>query len=76
MLHCLAAIIKNSKKMALVGFNGIGIGQALPIPLTNVEVSRFKMGKETAKALLALRDGEKIPAINDLGFNLIIGKSS
>lgn len=75
-LHCMGTGIKIPDEMALVGFNGIDVGRALPIQLTSVQTARFEMGRETADALLKLHNGKDIPRIHDLGFKLVVGQST
>lgn len=74
MFHCLKHDIKVPSQLGLIGFNGIDVGTALPIPLTTVVTHRFKMGVEAAKFMLQPKPlGEKNV---DLGFRLRLGKSA
>lgn len=59
--------------LAMIGFNGIDLGQALPNRLTSVRTPRFVMGKESARILLKCCQGEAVEPIHDLGFEILMG---
>ena len=71
--HCLAAGIAVPGQLALAGFNGVDLGQALPTPLTSVLSSRYDLGKLAGRSALALIDGRPVPKVTDVGFTLIEG---
>lgn len=60
--------------LGLMGFNGIEIGKATPLPLTSIETPRFEMGKEAARLLLS--SGTDEPRVIDLSFKVIEGKTT
>jgi LacI family gluconate utilization system Gnt-I transcriptional repressor len=52
LFHCLAAGIVPKRDLGIFGFNGLEIGQALPLPLSTVRSDRFLIGRLAAEALL------------------------
>ncbi|WP_429817490.1 LacI family DNA-binding transcriptional regulator [Ensifer sp. B1-9] len=72
-MHCLSAQIAVPETLALFGFNGLEIGQALPKPLSTILSNRFAIGKTAVELLLAdpARNGK--PKIVDTGFSILEG---
>lgn len=75
-LHCLAAGIAIPERLALFGFNGLDIGQALPRPLSTIRSNRFLIGKTAAEKLLAARERPREPQIIDTGFEIVEGATA
>lgn len=71
--HCLQAGIAVPGRLAIAGFNGIDLGQALPTPLTTVLSDRYQLGKLAGLRALSLVDGETVPPVTDVGFTLVKG---
>ena len=65
--HCMGAGIAVPEKLALIGFNGTDIGQALPRPLTSVLSKRYELGLLAGRSALSLIAGRKIPRVVDVG---------
>ena len=76
MFHALSAGLRVPQDIALMGFNGLAIGQALPQPLTTIASHRAEIGQGAADALLARLAGETTPARIDVGFRLISGATA
>ena len=76
MFHALAAGLHVPDDLALAGFNGLAIGQALPLPLTTIASRRAEIGDTAAQALLARLDNQPVAAVQDLGFRLIPGATT
>jgi LacI family gluconate utilization system Gnt-I transcriptional repressor len=74
LLHCLAEGIAVPDRLAILGFNGIELGQALPVPLTSIRTPRYEMGVRAAEILAAPVSGA--PRIIDLGFHVTEGQST
>lgn len=72
-MHCLAANIAVPEELALIGFNGLEIGQALPKPLTTVLSNRYAIGKTAVEILLESPKRPPEPRIIDTGFSIIEG---
>ncbi|MEE2944239.1 MAG: LacI family DNA-binding transcriptional regulator [Pseudomonadota bacterium] len=70
--HCMSQGISVPEGLAIVGFNGIDLGQALPSKLTSVKTPRITMGKESASILLRCHNGAEVAPIHDLGFELML----
>lgn len=74
--HCLGAGIDVPRQLALAGFNGVNMGQALPKPLTTILSNRYEMGQLAGEHALALIAGETVQKITDVGFTLIEGETT
>jgi LacI family gluconate utilization system Gnt-I transcriptional repressor len=74
--HCLAAGIPVPGRLALAGFNGSDIGQALPQPLTTVLSNRYQLGTLAGSSALALIAGEKVAPVTDVGFEVMAGATA
>lgn len=75
-MHCLAAEIAVPEMLALFGFNGLEIGQALPKPLSTILSNRFAIGKTAVETLLSSPSRNKQPQIVDTGFSVIEGMTT
>jgi LacI family gluconate utilization system Gnt-I transcriptional repressor len=75
-MHCLAADISVPDKLALFGFNGLEIGQALPKPLSTVLSNRFAIGKAAVEHLLESAERSDPPKVIDIGFSIIEGATA
>lgn len=69
LLHCLDARIAVPDRLALAGFNGIEMLEAMPLKLTTIRTPRFEMGVAAARALTG--GGAAAAAVQDLGFELL-----
>ena len=69
---CLARGIAVPDQMALFGFNGLDLAQALPQPLSTIRSPRVQMGEVGARLVC----GREPPAVVDLGFELIAGATA
>ncbi|KPL54358.1 LacI family DNA-binding transcriptional regulator [Prosthecomicrobium hirschii] len=70
--HCLAEGITVPDRLALFGFNGLEVGQALPQPLSTIRTPRYRAGEVAAGLLLA-----QAPAtVVDTGYELVPGATS
>lgn len=76
MFHALAQGLRVPQDLALAGFNGLAIGQALPLPLTTIASRRAEIGDTAARALLDRINGVAVDNVQDLGFRLIPGATS
>lgn len=75
-MHCLGAGLDVPDDLALFGFNGLDIGQALPKPLSTIRSNRFLIGKTAAETLLAQSERPGEPQIIDTGFDIIEGATA
>lgn len=62
--------------LGIAGFNGLAIGQSLPLPLTTIATRRAKIGELAGDALLAGIAGNAIPKVQDVSFDLIPGATT
>jgi LacI family gluconate utilization system Gnt-I transcriptional repressor len=74
--QCLTAGIVVREQLALFGFNGLDIGQVLPMPLSTVRSNRFLIGKTAVEKLLEspVRPDERV--IVDTGYDIIEGATA
>nr|WP_246731813.1 LacI family DNA-binding transcriptional regulator [Methylocapsa sp. S129] len=76
VFHCMAEGIAIPDKLAIVGFNGLAMGQALPQPLTTILTPRFDIGFRAGLAVIARFDGLEVPRLTDVGFTLLPGATA
>lgn len=76
VFHCFAAGIKPREDLALFGFNGLDIGQALPQPLSTILSHRFLIGKTAAEMILESPDHPGTPTIRDTGYDILEGETA
>ena len=74
--HCLAAGIAVKKELALFGFNGLDIGQAIPMPLSTVRSNRFEIGRIAAERIIAEPKRPADTEIVDTGYEIIEGATA
>lgn len=75
-MHCLAANIAMPEDLALIGFNGLEIGQVLPKPLTTVLSNRFAIGRTAIEILLEDPKRPSQQRTIDTGFSIINGATA
>ncbi|MGV8830782.1 MAG: LacI family DNA-binding transcriptional regulator [Devosia sp.] len=76
VFHCLGAGIVPKRDLALFGFNGLDIGQALPTPLSTMRSNRFLTGKTAIDTLLAQRERPAQFEIIDTGYQILPGATA
>lgn len=76
MFHCLEQGIDVPQQVAIAGFSGLRMGQALPRALTTISFRRFDIGRRAAKVIINSLVGLKEQKLIDMGFELIVGESS
>jgi LacI family gluconate utilization system Gnt-I transcriptional repressor len=74
--HCLGAGIAVKQELALFGFNGLDIGQALPTPLSTIRSNRFRIGETAAATILAEMKRPAERQVIDTGFEIIEGETA
>lgn len=57
LIHCTSHGLDVPGQIALAGFNGIALVDAMPMRLTTIETPRFEMGVRAARLLLAELQG-------------------
>jgi LacI family gluconate utilization system Gnt-I transcriptional repressor len=75
VFHCMAAGIEPRQHLALFGFNGLDIGQALPTPLSTIRSNRFRIGKTAVEQILSQPRRGASQTI-DTGFEIIDGETA
>lgn len=76
VFHCLGAGIRPKQDLALFGFNGLDVGQALPTPLSTMRSNRFLIGKTAIEKLLAQRVRPDTHEIIDTGYEIMAGATA
>ncbi|MCO4317155.1 LacI family DNA-binding transcriptional regulator [Phyllobacterium sp. 21LDTY02-6] len=76
IFHCMHAGIPVKEKLGIFGFNGLDIGQALPMPLSTILSRRFLIGRTAAEKLLESRVRPEDKTIINTGFDIIEGETA
>jgi len=76
MVHCLERGITVPERLAIAGFSGLRLGQAMPRELTTIHAKRHEIGRRSAKAVPNALAGQTMPQVIDVGFDLMPGTSS
>jgi LacI family gluconate utilization system Gnt-I transcriptional repressor len=73
VFHCHAHGIAPKRDLGLFGFNGLDIGQSLPVPLSTVRSNRYLIGKLAVATILEHPDRQASPIIIDTGYEILEG---
>lgn len=76
VFHCLEKGLRPREDIALFGFNGLDIGQALPLPLSTIRSDRYRIGHTAATQILATGASDRTRRIIDLGFEIVPGQTA
>ena len=76
VFHCMGARIRPKDDLALFGFNGLDIGQALPTPLSTLRSNRFVTGQTAIEKLLGQRERPSEKEIIDTGYQILPGATA
>lgn len=75
-MYCMKEGIRIPEDLALAGFSGLEVGQAMPIPLTTIRSKRYHVGWLSADCVVRRLSGEEPQKITDAGFELIEGETA
>jgi LacI family gluconate utilization system Gnt-I transcriptional repressor len=73
VFHCISAGIKLKDELGIFGFNGLDIGQNLPVPLSTIRSNRFLIGRIAVEKILESRARPKAPVVVDTGYEIVEG---
>lgn len=76
VFHCFASGLVPRRDIGLFGFNGLDIGQALPLRLSTVRSNRFLIGRNAAETLIAEAVRPAVPTIIDTGYEIEAGETA
>lgn len=76
IFHCMAAGLSVPDDLAVMGFNGLEIGQQLPQPLTTIRTPLAEIGRQAGEAALALAEGRDVAQLTPVAFALIKGQTA
>ncbi|MDM0057614.1 LacI family DNA-binding transcriptional regulator [Variovorax fucosicus] len=76
LMHCMGAGVEVPGRLALAGFNGLEIGEAVPQRLTTIRSPRYRIGQLAAEHILARLAGNAPPLRLDLGYEFITGQTT
>jgi LacI family gluconate utilization system Gnt-I transcriptional repressor len=73
VFHCMGAGVAIRDELALFGFNGLDIGQSLPIPLSTIRSNRYLIGRVAVEKIIENPDRGADPVIIDTGYEIVAG---
>jgi LacI family gluconate utilization system Gnt-I transcriptional repressor len=76
VFHCLAEAIAVKERLAIFGFNGLGVGAALPLPLSTIHSRRLEIGETAARMILDGKESRGEPTIVDVGYEVVFGATA
>jgi LacI family transcriptional regulator, gluconate utilization system Gnt-I transcriptional repressor len=76
VFHCMHANIKLKDELAVFGFNGLDIGQALPTPLSTLWSNRYLIGRLGVEKIIESPIRGVEPAIIDTGYEIVVGATA
>jgi len=76
VFHCLGAGIKLREDLAVFGFNGLDIGQALPVPLSTIRSNRYSIGRLAVEKILESPHRPAEPIVIDTGYEIVAGATA
>lgn len=76
VFHCLSAGVALKEQLAIFGFNGLDIGQALPTPLSTIRSNRYLIGRTAVEKILERPDRGKTPVTIDTGYEIVLGATA
>ena len=76
VFHCLSAGIVLKDQLAIFGFNGLDIGEALPAPLSTVRSNRYLIGRLAVEKILESPQRPAEPVVIDTGYEIVVGATA
>lgn len=76
VFHCLRAGVVVREQLAIFGFNGLDIGDALPITLSTLRSNRFLIGKIAVEKLFENLERRSGHVVVDTGYEIIAGETA
>lgn len=76
IFHCLKAGVAVPETLAIFGFNGLEIGDALPKPLSTLRSNRFLIGKLAVEKIFESLDERLGPLVVDTGYEIVAGETA
>ncbi|MCW6506625.1 LacI family DNA-binding transcriptional regulator [Lichenifustis flavocetrariae] len=76
VFHCMTAGITPKRDLGLFGFNGLDIGQALPLRLSTIRSNRFLIGRMAVEKMLQQSERPGTPEIIDTGYEIVEGETA
>lgn len=76
VFHCMEADIPLRSRLALFGFNGLDVGQALPAPLSTIRSKRQEIGRLAVRTILGEPERLGSKSSIDTGFEIIPGETA
>lgn len=74
--HCMKEGLRVPEDVAIFGFNGLEIGEALPKQLSTVKSNRYLVGKSAVETIMRSLDERPQPQVIDTGFEIISGETA
>jgi LacI family transcriptional regulator, gluconate utilization system Gnt-I transcriptional repressor len=73
MFHCQATGARVPEQLAVVGYYGLGIGQAIPQPLATTLTPRTQIGAVAARCVLERLAGRAVPTNMEVAYEFVAG---
>ena len=73
VFHCIAANLRVKQDIGIFGFNGLDIGQSLPVPLSTIRSNRYLIGRTGVEEIIRSPERGSAPVIIDTGYEIIAG---
>ena len=76
VFHCWSAGITLREELAIFGFNGLELGNALPLVLSTVRSNRFLIGKIAVERILENLSYRPGRSVVDAGYDIVPGETA
>jgi LacI family transcriptional regulator, gluconate utilization system Gnt-I transcriptional repressor len=73
VFHCFSSNIALKSQLAIFGFNGLDIGQSLPVPLSTIRSNRYLIGRIAVEKIIESPKRPRKPIVIDTGYEIIAG---
>jgi LacI family transcriptional regulator, gluconate utilization system Gnt-I transcriptional repressor len=73
VFHCFSSNITLKSQLAIFGFNGLDIGQSLPVQLSTIRSNRFLIGRTAVEKIIERPKRNRKPVVIDTGYEIIAG---
>lgn len=76
VFHCLSAGIQLKTGLGIFGFNGLDMGQSLPLPLSTIRSNRHEIGQIAVETFMKDAVRPASSTVIDTGFEIVTGETA